>query len=343
MTNLSQVVQDERTARMALSMLVEPDDAVTGRLLGELGALELFRLAEGDDAVPGLSTVDAQVWRAQFQRSGARTLEQNLVGAERADIGTLIPGDKEWPSALDDLGDRRPYVLWTRGTTSFLARPLNDLVTITGARASTSYGEHVAGQLASDLASAERIIVAGGAYGVEGAAHRAALASGGDTIAVMANGVDRPYPMGHRELLERVADLGLMVSEVPPGTVPTRHRFIARTRLMAALSAATVVVEAGARSGSMAVARRAHELGRTVGAVPGPVTSATSVGPNLLLAQRLAHVVVHAGDLTRPRQPTETRSFSHESGKVFTASDPQAPMSRDSARSRQGSRSTLSR
>ncbi len=343
MTNLSHVVQDERTARMVLSMIVDPDDAVTGRLLGELGTLELFRLAERDDAVPGLSTVDAQVWRSQFQRSDTRTLEQNVVEAERAGIGTLIPGDREWPSALDDLGDRRPYVLWTRGTTSFLARPLSDLVTITGARASTSYGEQVAGQLASDLASAERIIVAGGAYGIEGAAHRAALASGGDTIVVMANGVDRPYPMGHRELLERVADLGLMVSEVPPGAVPTRHRFIARTRLMAALSAATVVVEAGARSGSMAVARRAHELGRTVGAVPGPVTSATSVGPNLLLAQRLAHVVVHAGDLTRPRQPTETRSFSHESGKVFTASDPQAPMSRDSARSHQGSRSTLSR
>ena len=306
MTILSQVVQDERTARMALSMLVEPEDAVTGRLLGELGALELFRLAEGEDAVPGLSTVDAQVWRAQFQRSDARTLDQNLVGAERADIGTLIPGDKEWPSALDDLGDRRPYVLWTRGTTSFLARPLNDLVTITGARASTSYGEHVAGQLASDLASAERIIVAGGAYGIEGAAHRAALASGGDTIAVVANGVDRPYPMGHRELLERVADLGLMVSEVPPGAVPTRHRFIARARVMAALSAATLVVEAGARSGSMTVARRAHELGRTVGAVPGPVTSATSVGPNRLIRDRIASLVADSSDLAGLANPGRT-------------------------------------
>ena len=110
MTNLSHVVQDERTARMVLSMLVEPDDAVTGRLLGELGVLELFRVAESDDVVPGLSTVDAQVWRAQFRRSDARTLEQNLVGAERAGIGTLVPGDIEWPSALDDLGDRRPYV-----------------------------------------------------------------------------------------------------------------------------------------------------------------------------------------------------------------------------------------
>ena len=343
MTNLSQVVQDERTARMVLSMLVDPDDAVTGRLLGELGALELLRLAERDDAVTGLSTVDAQVWRAQFERSDAQTLEQSIVAAERAGIGALIPGDKEWPSALDDLGDRRPYVLWTRGTTSFLARPLSDLVTITGARAATSYGEHVAAELASDLANAERIVVAGGAYGIEGAAHRAALASGGDTIAVMANGVDRMYPMGHRELLVRVADLGLMVSEVPPGAVPTRHRFVARARLMAALSASTVVVEAGVRSGSMTVARRAHELGRAVGAVPGPVTSATSAGPNLLIAQRLAHVVANAGDLTHPRQPAETKSFSHESGQVFTASDPQAPMSRDSARSHQSSRSPLSR
>ena len=180
---------------------------------------------------------------------------------------------------------------------SFLARPLSDLVTITGARAATSYGEHVAGQLASDLASAERIIVAGGAYGIEGAAHRASLASGGDTIAVMANGVDRPYPMGHRELLERVADLGLMVSEVPPGAVPTRHRFIARARLMAALSATTVVVEAGARSGSMVVTRRAHELGRTVGAVPGPVTSATSIGPHRLLREGDATLVTCASDV----------------------------------------------
>ncbi|WEF20071.1 DNA-processing protein DprA [Microbacterium maritypicum] len=296
MTNLSDVVQDERTARMVLSLIVEPDDAVTGRLLGELGALELLRLAERDGVVPGLSNVDAQVWRSQFERSDARTLEQNVVEAERAGIGALIPGDKEWPSALDDLGDRRPYVLWTRGTTSFLAPPLSDFVTITGARASTSYGDHVAGQLASDLANAERLVVAGGAYGIEGAAHRAALASGGDTIAVMANGVDRTYPMGHRELLERVADLGLLVSEVPPGAVPTRHRFIARARLMAGLSATTVVVEAGVRSGSMTVARRAHELGRTVGAVPGPVTSAASVGANRLIHDRIASLVSDSSD-----------------------------------------------
>ena len=191
------------------------------------------------------------------------------------------------------------------------------MVTITGARASTSYGDHVAGQLASDLANAERLVVAGGAYGIEGAAHRAALASGGDTITVMANGVDRPYPMGHRELLERVADLGLLVSEVPPAAVPTRHRFIARARLMAALSATTVVVEAGVRSGSMTVARRAHELGRAVGAVPGPVTSATSNGPHELLELKIARIVSHSEQIIGVRQaedPTpvgERHAYEH--------------------------------
>lgn len=335
MTTLNQVVQDERMARMALSMLVEPDDAVTGRLLGELGALELFQLAEGENAVPGLSTVDAHVWPSQFQRSDTRTLEQNIVAAERAGIGTLIPGDKEWPSALDDLGDRRPYVLWTRGRASFLARPLSDFVTITGARASTSYGEHVAAELTSDLANAEQIIVAGGAYGREGATHRAALASGGDTIAVVANGVDRPYPMGHRELLERVADLGLMVSEVPPGAVPTRHRFIARARLMAALSATTVVVEAGARSGSMAVARRAHELGRTVGAVPGPVTSATSAGPHHLVQDGLARLVTGTGDIeslvAHKNRPDPGQAIGRRDSQRQPTADRSRPAYRDTA------------
>jgi DNA processing protein len=325
MTNLSQVVQDERTARMALSMIVEPDDAVTGRLLGDLGALEVLRLAERDDGVPGLGAVDAKVWRAQFKRSGSQTHVQRIVEAQRMGIGVLIPGDHDWPSALDDLDDRRPYVLWTRGATSFLAQPLSEFVTITGARAATPYGEHVAGELASDLANAERVVVAGGAYGIEGAAHRAALASGGDTIAVMANGVDRPYPMGHRELLEQVADLGLMVSEVPPGAVPTRHRFLARARLMAALSRVTVVVEAGARSGSLAVALHAHALGRAVGAVPGPVTSITSAGPHQLLRDG-ASLVTGASDVMSPRgrdsaSTIEASAVLRDSGRLSTVTE----------------------
>lgn len=297
MPSLSEIAGDERTARMVLSMLVEPDDAVTGRLLAAVGGVETLRLAEANGPVPGLGDIDAQVWRGHFANPSIDSLDERLLGARRMGLGVLIPGDDEWPGSLGDLGERAPYLLWTRGASSFLARPLADVVALTGARAATSYGEHVAGTLASDLAAAERIVIAGGAYGIEGAAHRAALATGGDTIAVLANGVDRSYPACHSELLGRVADVGLLVSEVASRATPTRHRFIARARLMAALSAATVVVEAGARSGSLKVAQEAHRLGRAVGAVPGPVTSATSVGPHQLLHSGEARLVADSTDL----------------------------------------------
>ena len=323
MPSLSEIAGDERTARMVLSMLVEPDDAVTGRLLATVGGIETQRLAESDGPAPGIGDVDAQVWRGHFAAPGIDSLDERLLQVRRTGFGVLIPGDDEWPDSLGDLGERAPYVLWTRGSSSFLARPLADVVTLTGARASTSYGEHVAGTLASDLAAAERIVVAGGAYGIEGAAHRAALAAAGDTIAVLANGVDRAYPAGHSELLGRVADVGLLVSEVAPGATPTRHRFIARARLMAALSAATVVVEAGARSGSMKVAQEARELGRAVGAVPGPVTSATSIGCHLLL-QSHASLVADTKDI---RALSESTHGMRDSSAVSRTQAPQATSS----------------
>lgn len=223
------------------------------------------------------------------------------------------------PKAVADFGDRTPYVLWARGATSFLARPMEDFVTITGARASTAYGEHMAGELAADLVRNERVVVAGGAYGIEGAAHRSALAAGGDTIAVLAGGVDRPYPAGHRELLDRVADVGLLVSEMPPGATPTRHRFLARGRLIAALSEASVVVEAGVRSGSLRVAAEARVLGRGVGAVPGPVTSVTSAGPHMLLREGTARVVTNATDVKHlARRPPEHGGERSELGPEFS-------------------------
>ena len=297
MTSLSDVAVDERTARMVLSMLVEPDDPVTGRILARLGAVETLWLAERDGAVVGLSPVEAQVWRDRFRAPEANDLAMRIGQMQQSGVRALIPGDFDWPAALNDLGDVAPCVLWTRGASSFLARPLQYFVTITGARASTSYGDYVARELAASAAADERVVVAGGAYGIEGAAHQAALAAGGDTVAVLANGVDRRYPAGHRDLLDRVADVGVLVSEVPPGAVPTRHRFIARARLMAALSSTTVIVEAASRSGSLAVAQRASELGRSVGAVPGPVTSAASVGPHRLLRDGIASLVADAADL----------------------------------------------
>ena len=299
MASLSDVASDERTARMVLSMLVEPNDPVTGRILSRLRAVETLWLAEHDREVVGLSPVDAQVWRERLRVPDARELAGRIDQVHQSGVRALIPGDNDWPTAFDDLGEVAPYVLWTRGTSSFLSRPMSDLVTITGARACTSYGEYVARELASSVAAEERVVVAGGAYGIEGASHQAALAAGGDTIAILANGVDRPYPVGHRDLLDRVADVGLLVSEVPPGAVPTRHRVIARARLMAALSYASVIVEAGARSGSLLVAQRADELGRRVGAVPGPVTSAASIGPHRLLRDGIATLVADTSDLAK--------------------------------------------
>ncbi|WP_197536644.1 DNA-processing protein DprA [Microlunatus phosphovorus] len=169
--------------------------------------------------------------------------------------------------------------------------------TITGARASTHYGEHVTSELAAGLADEERVVIAGGAYGIDSAAHRGVLAAGGQTIAVLATGLDRRYPAAHTELLDRIGDTGLLVSELPPGTTPTRERFISRSRLMAALSGGVVIPEAGVRSGSLATVRAAHDLGRSIGAVPGPVTSAVSNGPNQLIKQGVASVVSQASDV----------------------------------------------
>lgn len=171
---------------------------------------------------------------------------------------------------------RTPYGLWVNGNTDLLRGDAADRVTITGARAATGYGTFVAEEIASGLSEKGRTVVAGAAYGIEGSAHRAALAGGGSTIAVMASGIDRPYPAAHNQLLERIAQRGLVISEVPPGSAPTRQRSTDRARLQAALSGATVIVEAGAHSGSMRTAQEAQDLGRIVGAVPGPVTSAAS-------------------------------------------------------------------
>lgn len=289
---------DERRARVVLSLLAEPADPVTGGLLRRLGAVETLGLLDTDTVVPGLSRVDGQVWRDRLTSPGRLDgLDQELRMVEESGIATLIPGDAHWPRALDDLGDRAPYVLFVRGATSFLARPMQDSVTVTGARAASAHGEHVASELAADLANRERVLVAGGAYGVEAAVHRAVLAAGGDTIAVLAGGVDRPYPSGNRDMLDRVGDVGALVSELPPGAVPTRHRFLARSRLLGAMSAATVVVEAGARSGALRAAFEAHQLGRLVGAVPGPVTSVTSRGPHELLRTGHARLVTSAADV----------------------------------------------
>lgn len=298
MARLVEQVPGERQARMVLSMIAEPNYPVTGRVLNQVGGVETLRLIEDDQtAVPGMNRADAIAWRERLTAAITPDLPDRVAQLQGGRIGTLIPADAHGPTGLNELRDRTPYVLWTRGATSFLSGAVEDRVSIVGARAASPYGTTVAGELAAELANQERVIVAGGSYGIEGAAHRATLAAGGITVAVLASGVDRPYPSGHSELLDRVGDLGLVVSEVAPGTAPSRHRFVARTRLLAALSGTTVIPESGSRSMALRVATEAHCLGRPVGAVPGPITSVTSNGPNDLLKRGIAEVVTSAQDV----------------------------------------------
>lgn len=220
--------------------------------------------------------------------------------------GRLITPDcDEWPvlafAAFGGAGMRGkprggpPMVLWARGPER------RDEVTqraaaVVGTRAATAYGEFVAADLAVGLAEHDVAVVSGGAYGIDGAAHRAALSAEGITIAVLAGGIDVAYPAGHSALLHRIGQHGLLLTEYPPGIRPARHRFLTRNRLVAAVAGAAVVVEAGLRSGAANTAAWARALGRTVAAVPGPVTSSASAGCHALLRNG-AELVTRAGDV----------------------------------------------
>jgi len=176
-------------------------------------------------------------------------------------------------------------------------------VAVVGSRAATGYGELLAALIGAGCADHGYTVVSGAAYGVDGAAHRGALSGDGPTLAVLACGVDRSYPRGHERLIERVAAEGLVISEVPPASAPTRWRFVERNRLIAAMSGATVVVEATWRSGALITARWAGELGRPVGAVPGPVTAPTSAGCHRLLRESAAVCVTDAAEAVELAAP----------------------------------------
>lgn len=273
---------DDRTllARVFLSRVVEPGDEVAGRWIRERGVHEVVqRLRRAGEALPGVS---GKRWAGLLARAGQADPRADLVLARRAGARFVAPGDTEWPTQLDDLGDARPLGLWVRGGPSLRMWALR-AVAVVGARACTEYGAHMAATLAAGLAERGWVVVSGGAYGVDGAAHRGALGAGGATVAVLACGVDRPYPRGHTELIGRIAEQGLVVGELPPGDHPTQSRFVLRNRVIAALTRGTVVVEAVHRSGSLVTARAAQRLGRFTMGVPGPATSGLSAGVHELL------------------------------------------------------------
>ncbi len=276
-----------RDARIVLGCLLEPGSAALHRLVTAHGPVEaLDRLASGLESGP---LAEAAALRLQG-RPAVELAERLWERAARLGVRVITPESAEWPAQLADLRhisrdtsstiDRDtfpPQSIWLRGP-----HPLGEVagrsVALVGARANTVYGAHAAAELGYGLADRGWTVLSGGAYGIDAVAHRAALAAGGLTVAVLACGVDRPYPLSNSALFEQIAEEGLLISEWPPGTAPFKMRFLVRNRVIAALARGTVLVEAGARSGARQTLRRARELGRAAMAVPGPITSEMSVG-----------------------------------------------------------------
>ncbi|MEK6277170.1 MAG: DNA-processing protein DprA [Actinomycetota bacterium] len=249
----------------------------------KLGDEQLARAVAADKAGPLLDEVRAH---------GAGPIQQRIA---EAGGWTVCRHDDAFPEGLCDAPDR-PAALFGLGDRARLASLVRErTVTVVGARRATSYGREVAGSLARDLASAGFTVVSGMAWGIDGAAHRGAL-EGGTTVAVLGCGADVPYPRHHRGQHRRIRERGLVLSELPPGTTPWKWAFPARNRIMAGIAAMTVVVEAARHSGSLITAELAADLGRLVGAVPGPVGARMSAGTNQLLFDG-AHVVREAQDV----------------------------------------------
>ena len=321
---MTQVARDiERRSRAALSRLMEPQDAAGLALVQVAGAVDALRIATGEVAagpdmereITALLTDggSAAVWAGMANalkrwkpRVPDLAPERDLETMARLGGRLIIPSDGLWPAQLADLGIQEPICLWWRGQEQRLPDAAT-AVAIVGSRDSTSYGASVTGDMAYSLAQRGFTVVSGGAYGIDAHAHRAALAGASDslpTIAVMAGGVDRFYPSGNEDLLRAVCNQGAVLAEVPPGSAPTRYRFLQRNRSIAALSAVTVVVEARWRSGALNTAHHAETLGRAVGAVPGSVHSANSAGCHRLLRDGGAVCVTDAAEVAELAGPS---------------------------------------
>lgn len=278
------MTDEVRRAWAYLSRVAEPPCPQLSALAAELGPLEAAAKVKAGAVEPSLA-------RWVEARRELDCAADDLDILDRLGGRLITPEDDEWPLlsfvAFDGAVRKRsnghpPLALWAIGPAR-LDEVAERAAAIVGTRAATAYGEHVAGELAAGLAERDVTVLSGGAYGIDGAAHRAALACEGVTVAVVAGGIDNPYPAGHSALFRRIREDCLLVSEYPPGVAPGRLRFLTRNRLVAALSGATVVVEAGLRSGAANTAAWAKALGRPVCAVPGPVTSAASAGCHALL------------------------------------------------------------
>lgn len=283
-----------RLARAYLLRVAEPPaPALTAFIARHGPEAAAERVRRGDCPPPVRSETTA---RREYD-----LVAQDIEQAERAGARLVVPEDDEWPAwpllSLDVARKRGvqgacpPIALWAGGEVP-LGTAADRAVAVVGARAATEYGEHHAAELGYGLAVRGVPVFSGAAYGIDGAAHRGALAASGITVAVLGCALDAGYPAGHVGLLARITgNGGAVLSEYPPGTPPARHRFLVRNRLIAALTDGTVVVEAGKRSGARNTAGTAGALGKVVMAVPGPVSSGLSAGCHALIRDAQATLV----------------------------------------------------
>lgn len=301
-------VADDRMARLALACVTDPADPRVADHVRAEGALDFWHSLSAHRA--------DSLWGRRVP--GVR-LDVVLAAMRRHGLRFVIPGDDEWPEPLDDLAHAtwekargRPLGLWVTGP-GHLAGWADRSVAIVGSRASTAYGESVAADMGADLAATGVTVVSGGAYGIDISAHRGALAAGGRTIAVLAGGLDHPYPRGNARLLDAIRTTGLLVSEQPPGERPSRTRFLWRNRIIAAVSRGTVVVEAANRSGAKNTVSWAEVCSRVLMAVPGPVTSACSEGAHEIIRDKNGKLVANAAHVREAIAPLgqETLPLAH--------------------------------
>lgn len=323
---------DIQRAWAYLSRVAEAPCAPLAAFVGRVGPLEAAeRIRRG--------AVDAELGSLTSSRRDVDRAADDLDRVARLGGRLVTVDDAEWPvlslAAFAGVDAGRnpnaivPLALWVAGEIA-LCDVAERAAAVVGTRAATAYGEHVAADVTAGLCERDVAVISGGAYGIDGAAHRAALGVDGVTVAVLAAGVDVSYPAGHSALLHRIRGAGLLVSEYPPGLRPARHRFLARNRLVAALSGATVVVEAGLRSGAANTAAWARLLGRCVCAVPGPVTSSASAGCHALIragaqlvtrADEVVEIVGRVGELAGIPEPPTTAldDLSDEEKRVYEA------------------------
>ena len=291
---------DEKTAKLILFSAVDPVDTFWQGEVLRSGAINTYQKIIRGSAylkIPDFSQIRNRVLRANVE-----DLKSEIMAANAEFISSE---DLDWPASCQDLS-APPIGLVIKGDRKLLAQ-LGNSISIVGSRRPTNYGLNVANKLATDAAKQQIVVISGGAYGIDTAAHKAAIIAGGRTISVLAGGVSCLYPLENRELFSEITKAGLLISEVMPSVKTMPARFLIRNRLIAALSVATVVVEAEFVSGSIRTARDAAEIFRPVFAIPGQISSKLSDGCHRLIAERVADIATSLDEILEVIKPLQLR------------------------------------